>query len=144
MIYLVKATFDVALDKPCDTCPCILDFSQSSMAASIGSKPVTFRMENGFVVGFQCHSDDFLNEFVTPSRYTQWSPFTIGFWDVGTSYGLPLPLMRLELNNDFPYLFETHAVDLIFWVNTRCHCTFVAVQFGVSCQKELFVGHASV
>ena len=80
------------------------------MAAPPGSKAVGVVAELGFVVGFQEHADDFLEELVAPCRDAQRSHFSVRLRDFRPSNGSPFVTLGPQSSDDVVDLLEVHTI----------------------------------
>ena len=64
MVYVVKETFDVSLDKPLAPCEAVLYLAQSCMTAFAGAESVGSILKAVVIDCFQYHSCGFLYQLV--------------------------------------------------------------------------------
>ena len=86
MIDVVKATLNVALNKPDHACEVRRNLTECGMTAFARSETVGVTVKDRFIDSFQNHSDNFLQELVTERRDTQRTEFSVFLWNILTSY----------------------------------------------------------
>ena len=100
VVDVVEAPFDIPFDKPADTGPVCNHVAQGGVAPPVGPKAVGMVGELRFVVGFQNHPDDLLQQLVRPRRYAQGTGSPIWFGKVDPSHWRPPEPLITKLVDD--------------------------------------------
>ena len=129
MIDIVKAPFDISFNKPAHTAKLILQFLQSSVAASFRPESMGTIQKERLINRFQYHAKRFLNQFIRKRRNTQ-RAFLFGIvflCNIHSSYRRRLiGLVCQRLNDSFNFGFAETICRIL--VDTLCSCTLILIQ----------------
>ena len=143
MVNMVKAPFDVALNKPFDPRVIPLDILQGCMTAPLWAKSMGSSTEGRFVDTFQYHAHHLLYQLVVKGRNTKGARFTVCFRDIRSSGRFRLIAEILQfLNKGFNSL-HTHAVDC-FPIASFCHVAWLCLNTFIRQQIKCRIVQVSI
>ena len=96
MVDVVKASFDVSLNKPAGTVPGGGHLAQGGVTTPVGPKAEGVVGKLRLVVGFQNHPDDLLQQLVRPCWYAQGAGRAVRLGNVDPSHRRPIGTVRNE------------------------------------------------
>src|SRR5215469_4300932 len=106
MVDVVKASFDIAFDKPFGACPCLSHGVKRRVTSTSRSKPMGGVAHLRFVIGFQNEAYHFLQELVRPSVYAESPHSPVFLRNAYPAYWFPSVAFMAEIVNDAPDFCE--------------------------------------
>ena len=143
MVYMVKAPFDIALDKPFNPRVIPLNILQGCMAAPLWAKSMGGVLKGRFINTFQYHAYHLLYQLIIEGWNTKRACFTICFWDICSSGGFWLIAEILQFFNEGLNSLHTHAIDC-FPIASGCHVSRFCLDTLICQQKKRRIVQVSI